>query len=139
MGIFSKKSDSKPVIAKPARAGGKAAPKAKKEAVKAEAKAPKAKSDKVVVNSSKILRNPRITEKAAHVSDNRVYTFDVYEGASKIEIAKAVTSVYGVTPVRVNVSAVPKKYVLRRNRLGVKGGGRKAYVYLKKGDKIEFI
>ncbi len=134
MGIFSKKEGDKPVVKKAVT---------KKPAVKAEpkavvAKAPKV-SGKVSVNAAKILKNPRITEKAAHISDNRVYTFDVFPGASKIDIAKAVASVYGVVPVRVNVSAIAKKQVLRRGRLGVKGGGRKAYVYLKKGDKIEFI
>lgn len=134
MGIFSKKSDDKPVAKK-------ATP--KKSSVSAETKAVKVKAPKVAgkvsVNAAAILKNPRITEKAAHISDNRVYTFDVFTGVSKVDIAKAVTAIYGVVPVRVNVSAIPKKHVLRKNTIGVKGGGRKAYVYLAKGDKIEFI
>ena len=134
MGIFSKKSDDKPVAKK---AAPKKSP-AKAETKAVAVKAPKV-SGKVSVNAANILKNPRITEKAAHISDNRVYTFDVFTGVSKVDIAKAVTAVYGVVPVRVNVSAIPKKHVMRKNTLGVKGGGRKAYVFLKKGDKIEFI
>ncbi|MEZ4103150.1 MAG: 50S ribosomal protein L23 [Candidatus Paceibacterota bacterium] len=59
--------------------------------------------------------------------------------ASKLEIVKAIKSIYKVTPIKVNVVAVPKKRVVRKNTLGVKGGGKKAYVFLKKGDKIEFV
>jgi large subunit ribosomal protein L23 len=104
-------------------------------------KATSKKSDKKeeVVITSNIIRNPRITEKAAYAADKNVYTFDVAPGVSSVEVAKAVFSIYKVKPVKVNVTAIPKKKVLRRNILGVKGGGKKAYVYLKKGDKIEFV
>jgi ribosomal protein L23 len=34
---------------------------------------------------------------------------------------------------------IPKKNVFVRGKWGTKGGGKKAYVYLKKGDKIESI
>jgi large subunit ribosomal protein L23 len=86
-----------------------------------------------------IIKNPRITEKAANISDNNVYTFDVYPRSNKVEIAKAIKAAYGVTPIKINVLAIPTKPVLRGAVAGVKRGGRKAYVTLKKGDKIEFI
>lgn len=132
MGIFSKNDNSKTkAVAK------KAAP---KKAVKAETSSePKASKGTSVFDSSKIIRNPRITEKAANVSDNNVYTFDVYPRATKIEIVKAIKAAYGFTPVAVNVLAIPTKRVFRQTANGVKRGGRKAYVTLKKGDKIEFI
>lgn len=133
MGIFSKTDDTKKPVAKKAVAK-KAAPKAEKPVVVKAAKA-----DASVFVDSRIIMNPRITEKAANVSDQNVYTFDVYPGANKIEIVKAIKAAYGFTPIRVNVLAIPTKRVFRATANGVKRGGRKAYVTLRKGDKIEFI
>lgn len=67
------------------------------------------------------------------------YIFDVADNTNKTEIAKAIFLLYKVRPVRVNVLAVPKKKSILRGKPGVRGGGRKAIVYLKAGDKIEFI
>lgn len=71
--------------------------------------------------------------------EQNVYTFDVSKSATKQEIKKAVFALYKVQPLKINVLAVPKKKVMVRGRVSAKGGGRKAFVYLKKGDKIEFI
>lgn len=68
-----------------------------------------------------------------------VYTFDVEKGANKTEIKKAIFALYKVKPVRVNVLPVPKKSTFSKGIVGSKSGGRKALVYLKKGDKIEFV
>ncbi len=65
------------------------------------------------------------------------YTFDVSTNANKTEIKKEVFKLYKVKPVRVNVLGVPSKKVFLRGKPGVRGGGRKAVVYLKTGDKIE--
>lgn len=89
--------------------------------------------------SGEVIQNPRITEKAAYAADKNVYTFDVSPRATKLEVTKAVKDIYKVVPVKVNIVAVPTKKVYRRNSVGVKGGGKKAYVFLKKGDKIEFV
>ncbi|MDQ5883405.1 MAG: large subunit ribosomal protein [Patescibacteria group bacterium] len=107
--------------------------------VKAKAKTSKKAEGEVAFDSGSIIRNPRITEKAAYASDKNVYTFDIAPRASKIEIVKAIKSIYNVTPIKVNVTAIPTKRVVRKNTLGQKGGGKKAYVFLKKGDKIEFV
>ncbi len=133
MGIFSKSDAKKPATATKKVVAKKVAPKVEKPAV-----AKVAKKGAVEANAL-IIRNPRITEKAAHISDQNVYTFDVYPDATKIEIMKAVKAAYDVTPIRVNVLAIPTKRVFRTTANGVKRGGRKAYVTLKKGDKIEFI
>jgi len=86
-----------------------------------------------------VIKNPRITEKASSAQEQNVYTFDVSSGANKTEIKKAIFTLYKVHPVKVNVLSVPKKNIRLRGKLGTKGGGRKALVYLKAGDKIEFV
>jgi large subunit ribosomal protein L23 len=86
-----------------------------------------------------IIKNPRVTEKGSFALEQNVYTFDVAKSTTKAEIKKAVFALYKVKPIKVNVLAVPAKKVMLRGRTGSKGGGRKAFVYLKKGDKIEFI
>ena len=87
-----------------------------------------------------LIKNPRVTEKASFNAEQNVYTFDISSSANKTEIKKAIFTLYKVRPVKVNVLSVPKKTVLKgRSKEGRRGGGRKALVYLKKGDKIEFI
>jgi len=86
-----------------------------------------------------IIKNPRITEKASFKAEQNVYTFDITASANKTEIKKAIFALYKVKPVKVNVLSVPKKKIMSKGKMGVRGGGRKAFVYLKKGDKIEFI
>ncbi|MDP2648454.1 MAG: 50S ribosomal protein L23 [Patescibacteria group bacterium] len=87
---------------------------------------------------ARVLHNPRITEKATGVQQGGVYTFDVAVKASKREVMEAVRSIYGVTPRKVAVVPVPQK--TRRNartgKSGISHGGKKAYVYLKKGETI---
>ena len=90
--------------------------------------------------NTQIIKNPRVTEKASFAAEQNVYTFDISSSANKTEIKKAIFTLYKVKPIRVNVLAVPKKTVMKgRSKEGQRGGGRKALVYLKKGDKIEFI
>jgi len=86
-----------------------------------------------------IIKNPRVTEKGSFAMEQNVYTFDITAKANKTEIMKAIFDLYKVKPVKVNVLSVPRKKVMSKGKIGVKGGGRKAFVYLKKGDKIEFI
>ena len=86
-----------------------------------------------------IIKNPRITEKASFAQEQNVYTFDISSGANKTEIKKAIFSLFKVKPVKVNVLPIPRKNIMSKGKMGVKGGGRKALVYLKAGDKIEFI
>jgi large subunit ribosomal protein L23 len=89
----------------------------------------------------KILLSPRITEKGAYLSELGCYVFNVAPGANKQEIAQAVKNIFKVTPRKVAIITIPSKTVQTRgtNRKGVAGGGKKAYVYLKKGEKIELV
>jgi len=88
-------------------------------------------------NPGGIILSPRITEKAARNAGNNVYTFNVAPTTTKIEIKKAIEDLYGVKPARVTTSTIKHKTVQRKGIFGVKGGGKKAMVYLKKGDSIE--
>ena len=87
----------------------------------------------------KLIKKPRITEKASFHAEQNVYTFDVEKSANKTEIKKAIFQLYKVRPVKVNILMVPKKQVFVKGKKGTRGGGKKALVYLKKGDKIEII
>ena len=90
-------------------------------------------------NPGGIILSPRITEKAAKSAGDNVYTFNVATTASKIEIMKAIEDLYGVKPVKVATTRIQYKPVQRRGIFGHKGGGKKAMVYLKKGDTIELM
>jgi len=89
-----------------------------------------------------ILKNPRITEKATVLAGMNAYTFDVALDATKKEIAMAVKTLYKVTPASIRTLPVPSTPTSARGRRGKPGAtaaGKKAYVYLKKGDKIEVL
>ena len=85
------------------------------------------------------IKRPKITEKASLLAERNVYTFDITSGANKQEIKKAIFTLYKVKPVKVNVLSIPRKNIVMKGKPGVRGGGRKALVYLKKGDKLEFV
>lgn len=84
-----------------------------------------------------VIISPRITEKAAMISSNNVFTFDVAVASNKIQIKKAITLKYGVTPVSVNVVNQKPRKEIKRGRKAHKKGTKKAMVTLKKGDTIE--
>lgn len=87
---------------------------------------------------SAVLR-PRVTEKAGLLAEKGIYTFDVQIDANAQQIAAAIKSAYKVTPIKVNVSPIKSKAMFSRNKKGKTVAGKKAYVFLAKGDKIEFI
>ena len=86
---------------------------------------------------SDTLLRPRITEKASFVAESNVYTFEVGTKATKKEIMQAVKAFWNVTPIKVNIVKNPAKRIFVRGKRGTTTGVKKAYVYLKEGDKIE--
>ena len=84
-----------------------------------------------------VLKHARITEKAGMQQGAGVYTFDIGD-ASKRDVMQAVKKLYGVTPRKVAVVNIASKTrrSMRTGKTGVKSGGRKAYVYLKSGERI---
>lgn len=95
-------------------------------------------ADAKKVKTHPLIKGPRITEKSALDAERGAYTFNVASSANKNEIKKAIKTLYGVTPVKVSVTQITSKVVVRRGMLGTKSGGKKAVVHLKKGDKITF-
>lgn len=86
--------------------------------------------------SSMILNSPRITEKSTTLSDFQKYTFNVSTTTTKNEIKKEIKRLYGINPISVNITAISPKRVLVRGRYGVKGGGKKAVITVKKGESL---
>ena len=87
----------------------------------------------------KILKEPHISEKATHLSDERKYTFKVYSKANKVEIAKAIGNLYGVKIKDVNIINIKSKKRTLRGLEGTKPGYKKAIVTLEQGEKIEIM
>jgi len=137
MALFGSKKNTPTKKVKPASGGLADVVKtisSEKPASKKKAAAP------AVLGVKNVLLRPRITEKAANLTTQNVYTFDVVRGTSKHDIVRAVKALYKVTPRKVSVvNTIGKKVPLRSRRgFGVQNAGRKAYIYLKEGDKIDF-
>ena len=125
MGLFgTKKSDATTEVA--------VAPKVAKTAVPSRA---------MPHDVASALIKPRITEKAALLLERNVYTFEIPKGASKYDVRDAVVSLYKVTPTEIRiVNQAPRSHMSKmRGREMKVSGRRKAYVYLKKGDRIDLV
>lgn len=86
-----------------------------------------------------ILVGPVVTEKAARLAETGTFVFAVTPNANKIDIARAVATLYKVHPVHVSVvngQAKPKAFAQRQ---GWRTGQRKAYVKLAQGEHIDFF
>ena len=84
-----------------------------------------------------ILKTSHVTEEAMRLAEGGVFTFVVAEAADKVHIAKAVEKIFGVTVVSVNIARKPAKRKVFRGQRGVRTKIKKAFVRLKKGQKIE--
>ncbi len=91
------------------------------------------------VSAAQVIIRPHITEKSGMLSQSGVYTFEVVKGAGSKAIAEAVEALYKVVPTQVSVTTIRSKKRNLRGKPGKTASGKKAYVYLKKGETIEFI
>lgn len=87
-----------------------------------------------------ILLHPWFSEKALLQTEHGIYAFAVPQRATKAEVAGAVLEVYKVAPRKVRIVNLPGKSVSKRSTPGhaIRSRRRKAYVYLKQGDTIQF-
>jgi large subunit ribosomal protein L23 len=90
-----------------------------------------------MVNPNKILISPVLSEKATNGKEQRKYTFKVSRGANKIEIKKAVETLYNVKVGKVNIINVKPKPKRIRYKFGLTRMYKKAVVTLKSGE-IDF-
>lgn len=100
----------------------------------------KAKKGAVPAVKGGVLVRPRITEKTGNLTAKNVYTFDVATNATKRTVAAAVEAEYKVKPLRVRIVTRKSVRVRLRTRrgFGATNAAKKAYVTVKKGDRIEF-
>ncbi|MBL4656328.1 MAG: 50S ribosomal protein L23 [Bacteroidia bacterium] len=90
-----------------------------------------------------VLKRPIVTEKMTDSSEKiNQYGFIVDKRANKIEIRKAVESMYNVSVENVNTANFLGKRRSRHSKAGMitgrKPSFKKAYVTLKDGDAIDF-
>ena len=89
-----------------------------------------------------ILVKPLVTEKVASLNEKGVFGFIVQKSANKVDIKKAVESVYGVNVVALRTAIIPGKPKSRysgvRFVVGKTASYKKAFVTLAYGEVIDF-
>ena len=93
------------------------------------------------MDAQQIIRRPLITEKATRLKDaTNTVCFEVARSANKIEIARAVTALFGVKVAEVRVANREGKWKRMGRFIGQRKAWKKAYVRLAEGEKpIEFF
>lgn len=96
---------------------------------------------KGVFDTTRVIVRPYITEKAAILMERNIYSFVVTKGATKYQVRDAIKALYNVTPLAVRiVNKQPRHFMSRaRGRDMMEHGERKAYVYLKKDDRLNLV
>ncbi len=93
------------------------------------------------MSANELIISPRISEQTYQLSSNGIYVFNVGTEANKLQIRQAVQSQYDVTVEKINTTVLKgkNKPSNRRGKRAIYGARKdikKAYVTLKKGDKI---
>lgn len=92
------------------------------------------------MNVYDIIKRPRITEKSVYLqNEHNAYTFEVHQDANKIEIKKAIESLFKVKVTGIRTQVVPGKSVRRGKSIGMSGEWKKAIVSIADGQKIEGV
>ncbi len=151
MGIFNKtkktvtSADSKDAVVKmpkvkPAKAAKEKAP-AKTAKINTKGMATTAAgAARADMNHGGVILRPRITEKATMQADaQNVFVFEIAQTANKVSVREAIQAIFKVTPIKVAIARNPDKKVFSRGKSGMVSGVKKAYVYFKKGDKVELV
>lgn len=83
-----------------------------------------------------VIVQPLISEKAAGLAGANQYVFIVRKGANRLQVRAAVKSMYGVSPLSVNLMNVRGKKVRFGRRQGTRSDWKKAIVTLPVGQTI---
>ncbi len=85
----------------------------------------------------RVLIKPLITEKASDLGPLNKYIFAINPKMNKVEVKKAIRTIYNVEPLKINISNLSGKNVRYGRTQGRTKSWKKAIVTLKAGDKIE--
>ncbi len=86
-----------------------------------------------------LMKKPWISEKAARLTAENQYVFEVVKNANKNSVKKEVENRYGVKVERVNIINRPAKTKKFGGKISVGAVIKKAVVKLKPGHKIEIL
>lgn len=129
MGIFDRiRSTQKPVAAKP---------KEDKKKEVSSASSSVSVPPRQVKNGERFLIAPRVSEKAAALAARGVYVFNVPLSANKVEICKAVETLWSVKVESVRTVRGMGKRMIRGRVRGQRNDWKKALVKLQKGQTID--
>ena len=84
-----------------------------------------------------ILVRPLITEKTMKLVEEGKYTFEVKQGANKVEVKKAVEELFKVDVTAVNMMNTQRKKRRVGKYEGLRPAVQKAIVTLAKGQKLD--
>ena len=99
----------------------------------------KTKSTQTFDASYRTLVRPLVSEKGAMQQSQNKYFFEVSRDSNKIEIKKAIETVYGVHVVSVNIMNQRGKAVRFGRTQGMRKSWKKAIVTLKQGERITTV
>lgn len=90
---------------------------------------------------SAIIIKPLVTEKSDKLGKLNRYTFKVDRDANRLEIKKAIETIYNVKVADVNTAVIPGKAKMRYTKKGftkgIKSAYKKAYITLKEGETLD--
>ena len=94
-----------------------------------------------MVNASQyydVIRKPLVTEKSTSMHERcNQYCFEVAIGTNKVEVRKAIETLFSVKVEAVNVLRMPSKHRRMFGRPGATRPWKKAIVTLRQGDTID--
>lgn len=92
------------------------------------------------MNINQVIKGPLITEKLDKAREkHRQYSFIVNRDATKLDVARAVSTLFKVTVEDVRTAVVRGKIKRIGTSIGKRPNFKKAFVTLKAGDKIEIF
>lgn len=94
--------------------------------------------NKIPKNPVECLERPVISEKATGAEAERVYTFWVKPWANKVMVKQAIKKLYNFWPAKVHIINVKGKNIRYGRNQGRTKAKKKALVFLKPEEKIDF-
>ena len=88
-------------------------------------------------NAYRVLKKPLVTEKATELGKHNQYVFEVANKTNKIEIARAISEIYGIKPVAVNIVKMKGKTTNYGRVRGKRKDWKKAIITLPAGKSIK--